>query len=175
MTRDLALLVTGFLLVALESAIGSVSRLGALMPNALLPLVIYLGVTHDISLARGSMLAFALGTLVDAAAGHALGLMTFVHVLTFLAARGAAFQLALRGRTSQVLVTFLAASLGSLIALSLLRMFRPDEHFEQATLRHTLRAVLGPSLATAAIAPLMFRLARRIDSLRRREEGAGLA
>jgi hypothetical protein len=33
-------------------------------------------------------------------------------------------------------------------------------------------AVLAPSLATGAIAPFVFQLARRIDTLRRRDEAA---
>jgi len=170
--RDLLLLGTGFLLVVLEAALGTVTRLGPLMPNALLPVVIYLGMAPDISLARAALLAFLLGMFVDSATGHALGAMTFVHVLTLVVARAGALRLVMRGRASQVFITSLAAATGSLIALTLLRLFRPDDQFESSSVRHTMIAVLVPSLATGAIAPFVFQLVRRIDSLRRRDEGA---
>jgi rod shape-determining protein MreD len=172
--RDLMVLGMGFLLVVLEAALGTVTRLGPLMPNALLPMVIYLGMAPDTSLARGAVLSFALGLMLDSASGHPMGLMTFVHVLTLIGARAGAFRLIMRGRVSQILITAIAAAAGSLIALSLVRILRPGEQLDSVSLRYTLVAVLAPSLATGAIAPFMFKLVRRIDSMRRRDEGASL-
>lgn len=171
MMRDLLVLAVGFALVVLESALGSVTRLGPLMPNALLPMVIYLGMAPDTSLARGAILSFALGLIADAASGHPLGLITLVHVLTLVGARAGAFRLIMRGRTSQVLITAVAGAACALVALTLLRLFRPGEQLEATSLRYTLVAVLAPSLATGAVAPFVFRLMRRIDNFRRREEG----
>lgn len=170
--RDAIVLACGFVLIVLEAALGTVTRLGPLMPNALLPMVIYLGMAPDTSLARGAFLSFALGMLLDAASGHPMGMMTFIHVLTLLVARAGAFRLIMRGRLSQVLITAIAAAAGSLIALSLVRMLRPGEQLEAVSLRYTLVTVLAPSLTTGAIAPVLFRMMRRIDSFRRREEGA---
>jgi rod shape-determining protein MreD len=167
--RDLIVLALGFSLAIGEAALGTVVRLGPLMPNALLPMVIYLGMAPDTSLARGAALSFALGTIIDVASGHPIGLMTFVHVLTLIVARAGAFRLIMRGRVSQVLITSIAAAAGSLIALSLVRMLRPGDQLESVSIRYTLVAVLAPSLATGAVAPFVFRLMRRIDNFRRQE------
>lgn len=171
MMRDALLLATGFLLVVLEAALGSVTRLGPAMPNLLLPMVIYLGMAPDISLARAACLSFALGLFVDSAATGAVGAMTFVHVLTLICARAGAFRLIMRGRMSQMLITALAAAIGSLITLTLFRLFRSNEQFT-ASWHYAVVAVLAPSLATGAAAPFVFQLVRRIDTLRRRDDGA---
>lgn len=172
MTRDLLLLVLGFLLVAVEAAVGTVTGIGELMPNALLPIVIYLGMAPDVSLARGAMLSFALGLMVDSAAGNALGLLTFVHVATLVTARAAGVRLLMRGRVSQVLIAALTALASAITVIALRGIFRPEDQFSTGSLRHAIVAVLAPSLATGAIAPFVFQLARRIDTLRRRDEAA---
>jgi rod shape-determining protein MreD len=173
--RDLSLLAAGFMLLACQAAIGATTRIGPLMPNALLPIVIYLGMAPDVSIARGAMLSFALGLLADSASGNSLGLLTFVHVATLVATRAAGVRLIMRGRVSQVLITAFVAALGALTVIALRSIFRPDEQFEAASTRHWLVSVLAPSLATGAIAPFVFRLVRRIDSLRRRDENASFS
>lgn len=172
MTRDLLLLITGFLLMAIESAVGTITAIGELMPNALLPIVIYLGMAPDVSLARGAALSFALGLMVDSAAGNALGLMTFVHVATLVTARAAGVRLFMRGRVSQVLIATLTALAAAITVIALRSIFRPEEQFASGSMRHLVVSVLAPSLATGAIAPFVFQLARRIDTLRRRDEPA---
>jgi rod shape-determining protein MreD len=174
MMRDVLLIATGFLLVAVEAALGSVTRLGELMPNAVLPIVIYLGMAPDMSLARAALLSFVLGMLVDSAAGNALGLLTFVHVATLVTARAAGVRLLMRGRVSQVLIASLFALLGGIIVIALRAVFRPAQPYSVVSLRHLVVAVLAPSLATGAIAPFIFQLARRIDTLRRRDEAASV-
>jgi rod shape-determining protein MreD len=173
--RELALLAISFALVALESAVGTVTRIGPLMPNAVLPIVIYLGMAPDISLARGAVLSFLLGLLVDSASGNAMGLMTFVCVATLVATRAGSLRLIMRGRVSQVLITALLAALGALTVVALRRLFRPDESFQVASTRHLLVAILAPSLATGALAPFIFQLVRRVDTLRRRDESASFS
>jgi rod shape-determining protein MreD len=172
--RDLVLLATGFALVVLQSALGTVLGLGLLMPNPALPMVIYLGMAPDVALARGAVLSFLLGWLVDSACGNAMGLYTFVHVATFLVARGAGFRLIMRGRISQVLITALASVVGAVTLIALRSIFRPEVRFETISPQHMVAAVLAPGLSTGAIAPFVFQLARRIDTFRRREEGAAI-
>lgn len=172
MIRDLLLLALGFSLVIVEAAIGSVTRTGELMPNALLPIVIYLGMAPDVSLARGALLSFVLGLFADSAAGNAMGLMTFVHVAVLIGARAIGFRLFMRGRVSQVLITASVALAGALMVLSLRRIFRSSEQLEMASIRHLVVAVLAPSLTTGAIAPFLFQLVRRIDTRSRRDESA---
>lgn len=175
MIRDVLLLMVGFLLLVLQAALGTVLGLGLLMPNPVLPIVIYLGMAPDISLGRGAVLSFLFGWLVDSACGNAMGLYTFVHEATFLVARGAGFRLIMRGRVSQVLITALAAVVGSGTLIALRSIFRPEVQFDAISLRHLFASVLAPGLMTGAIAPFVFRLARRIDTLRRREEGTAVS
>jgi len=174
MIRDLLLLACGFGLVTLEAALGTVLHVGPLMPHLLLPMVIYLGMAPDISLAHGAALAFVLGAFADAASGHAIGLLTFVHVAVLISARAMGFRLFMRGRPSQVLITTLAALAGALVLIVLRQLFRRDDPLASASLRHLFVAVAAPSLATGAVAPFIFQLVRRIDTLRRRDETAGL-
>jgi rod shape-determining protein MreD len=174
MTRDLLLLLTGFCLVVLQSALGTVLELGLLMPNPLLPLVIYLGMAPDVALWRGAVISFLLGWLFDSVCGNAMGLYTFIHVATFLVARGAGFRLIMRGRASQVLITSLVAIVGAGTLIALRSIFRPAAQFEAMSIRNLVASLLAPGLSTGAIAPFVFLVARRIDTLRRREEGAAV-
>lgn len=172
MMRDVVLLGFAFFLITLEAAVGTVLDLGVLMPNMLLPVVIYLGMAPDISLMRSAILSFLIGLMVDSACGNAMGLMTFMHVATCLVARGASFRLLMRGRISQVLITALTAfiSAGTLVALR--AIFRPPFSFNAVSSHQLVVSLLAPALATGAVAPFIFLLVRRIDSLRRREETA---
>ncbi len=172
MIRDVVLLCFAFFLITLQAAVGTVLDLGVLMPNILLPVVIYLGMAPDISLARSALLSFAIGLLMDSACGNAMGLMTFVHVATCLVARGASFRLLMRGRISQVLITALTALIGAGALVALRAIFRPPFSFNAISSHHLVVSLLAPALATGAIAPFVFQLVRRIDSLRRREETA---
>ncbi|MDB4974288.1 MAG: hypothetical protein JWN48_2629 [Myxococcaceae bacterium] len=175
MIRELSLLGIGFLLVALESAIGTVTRIGALMPNAVLPIVIYVGMAPDISLSRAAMLSFLLGLLVDSASGNAMGLMTFLHVAALMATRVGSLRLFMRSRVSQVLITAGLAALGAVLIVTLRGIFRPDESFYVSSTRHLLVSVIAPSLATGAVAPFVFQLVRRVDTRSRRDESASFS
>lgn len=175
MIRDVALLGLAFLLLALESALGSVTRIGPLMPNLVLPIVIYLGVTQEIPLWRVAVLSALLGMLVDTASGNSLGLMTFVHVATLVATRAGSLRLLMRGRFSQVAISALVAALGSLLVIALRSLFRMNPQVPSTSTRHWLVATLVPSLTTGLVAPLVIQLARRVDTRSRREEATTLA
>jgi rod shape-determining protein MreD len=172
MTRELLLLLLGFSLIVVQGALGAVVDLGVLMPNPILPLVIYLAMTGDVSLARGATLSFLLGFLFDSATGNAMGLFTFVHEASFLVARGAGVRLFVRGRLSQMLITALAAGLGSVTVIALLRIFRPASQAAMSSPAHAALSVIASAVATGLVSPLIIQLARRVDSLRRRDEGA---
>jgi rod shape-determining protein MreD len=172
MIRDLMLLLLGFFLILVQGALGAVIDLGVLMPNPVLPVVIYLAMAPDISLARGAVLSFVLGFLFDSATGNAMGLFTFVHEASYLVARGAGFRLLMRGRVSQMLITGAAAVVGSVTLIALRSIFRPAVQIEIANPRHTALAVVASALATGALAPLIYQVVRRVDQLRRRDEGA---
>ena len=172
MIRDFVLLLLGFLLIMVQGALGAVIDLGVLMPNPVLPVVIYLAMAPDISLARGAVLSFALGFLVDSATGNAMGLFTFVHQVSYLVARGTGFRLLMRGRASQMLITGAMAAAGSITLIALRSIFRPAVQVSFVNLRHTALAVLASALTTGLLAPLIYQLVRRVDQLRRRDEGA---
>jgi rod shape-determining protein MreD len=172
MTRELMLLLLGFSLIVVQGALGAVVDLGVLMPNPILPLVIYLAMTPDVTLARGAALSFLLGFLFDSATGNAMGLFTFVHEASFLVARGAGVRLIVRGRASQMLFTAAASMLGSVTLIALLRIFRPANQHTMSSPTHAALSVLASGLATGLVSPLIYQLARRVDGLRRRDEGA---
>lgn len=170
MSRDLSLVALGFVLILLLAALGAVVDVGVMMPNPVLPIVLYLAMATDTSLARGAAVSFVLGFLLDGATGNAMGLFTFVMVASFLAARGAGFRLLVRGRVSQVLATAATCAIGTGVLLALRSIFRASAPFEATSVRHMAAAVLSPALCTGAIAPFLYQLVQRIDSARRQGE-----
>jgi rod shape-determining protein MreD len=174
MMRDALMLLVGFSLIVVQSALGAVVDLGVLMPNLVLPIVLYLALAPDVSLARGAVLSFALGVLFDSATGNSMGLFTFVHEATFLLARGASLRLIIRGRLSQMLTTAASAALGSITLIALRSIFRKSSQIDIFSPGYVALAVLGSALSTGLSAPLIYQLARRVDQLRRRDD-AGAA
>ena len=174
MIPTLAMLGLGFLLVAIQSALGAMLDLGSLMPNPVLPIVLYLGMTPDISLARGSVISFSLGLMLDSAAGQSMGLYTFVHQASFLVTRGASVRLFMRGQLSQVLLATAASILGSATIVALRGIFRPAGHFEAVSAWHLTSAVVLSGLSTGLLAPFILQIVRRLDQLRRREESTAV-
>jgi rod shape-determining protein MreD len=152
-----------------------VSQVGPLMPNAVLPIVLYLGMTQELPLWRVALLSALLGMLVDTVTGNPLGMMTFVHVATLIATRAGSLRLLMRGRVSQVAITALVAALGALLVIALRSLFRPNPQVPAASAKHWLIAVLVPSISTGVLAPLVFQLARRVDARSRRDEPATLS
>ena len=140
------------------------------MPNPVLPIVIYLAMAPDVSLARGAALSFALGMLFDSATGNSMGLFTFVHEASFLLARGAGFRLIMRGRLSQILITAATAGVGSITLIALRSIFRKSSQIDISSPRYMALAVIGSALSTGLLAPLIYQLARRLDLLRRRDD-----
>jgi len=174
MIRDALLLVVGFLLIMVQAALGAVVDLGVLMPNPVLPIVIYLAMAQDVSLARGAVLSFLLGFLLDSATGNSMGLFTFVHEASFLLARGAGVRLIMRGRLSQMSITAAIAAIGSITLIALRSIFRPAGQVQVSSPNHTALAVIVSALSTGAVSLLIYQLVRRIDNLRRRDDTAAV-
>ena len=170
--RNVALVVLGFVLLVVQAALGHVLPLGDFTPILVLPLLIYLGV-HDIPLARGAAIAFVLGYFLDSFSGSPMGLQTFVAVTLFLFSRAAGVRLFLQGRLFQMGLTFMAGLLSGGIILALRAIFERRYILDDATLGATALALVGPALATAVAAPLVFSVVRRVDAAatRRRDEG----
>ena len=171
--RYLALVALGFALLVAQAALGVLMPLHEWAPNLMLPIVIYLGVTHDVQVARGAAASFVLGYLLDTFCGSPMGLQTFVMVASFLIARGAGLNFT-RGPLLQILTTFVFGLMAGGSILALRAIFEPPPPFPLDNVTDSLAALTAGAAVAAALAPPLFRIVRRVDGLvmRRREETA---
>src|SRR5512140_1039349 len=87
--RNLLFLSLGVFLILLQSNLYRLlqfTTINGLTPSLVLPLVLFLGV-HEHSMARGAILTFVLGYLLDLLAGAPIGLFTFIYVSIWWLAR----------------------------------------------------------------------------------------
>lgn len=173
MLLGIALVVFGFLLLVVQSALATATPVLAYAPNLLLPITIYLGVSADVSLVRGSLICFVLGYAYDAFCGSPMGLQTFVTVASFMAARGAGLRLFPQGPVFQILLTAVMAILSGGTILALRAIFERPGPFATRDAAQNLAVMLRYALSTALLSPLVFWGARRIEGyLGRGERGA---
>lgn len=172
--RNAAFVLLGFLVLVLQSAISTRISLDVWSPNLLLPIVLYLGVSHDVHIVRGASLSFVLGYLLDSFSGSPMGLSTFVMVATFLVARGAGLNLLMRGQLFQIVLTFAFGVLAGGAVLALRAIFEPPAPFPITGVIGTVLTVGAGAAITGVLAPVMFFGIRKMDALvtRRREEAA---
>jgi rod shape-determining protein MreD len=163
--QNAVLLLLGFVLLILQASASALANMHPFSPNLLLPVVIYLGVSHDVGLVRGGMLAFVLGYLLDSFTGSPMGLHTFVLVATYMLARGAGLSLFLRGPLFQIGLTFAVSVIAGGTILALRAIFERPAAFEAGTVWDTVYTLVAPALTTAALAPLVFLVVRRVDQL----------
>lgn len=158
--RNTAFLGLGILLLVIQSnlfrLIGPLQIAGA-TPSLLLPLVIFMGV-HEYSIARGAALSFLLGYLLDTFAASPVGLFTFISVATFVISRAAGVRLAAQTLLTKIALAFVFALLEGLLIVVLTAIFGAD-----AARPRALALLVPPhAVATAIVAPLVFRLAERV-------------
>jgi len=155
---ELALPATVLLGHALLVRIGH-THVGRPIPALVLPLILFMGV-HEYSLARGAAVAFVLGYATDVLGIAPVGLYTFTYVATFVLSRAAGVRLAAQTTWMQVVLVGAFTILQSTMVLVLLAIFGRDAWVPRSlyplTLPHTI--------ATAAVAPLIFRVAQAIHS-----------
>lgn len=171
--RSVLLVTFGFVLLVVQATFATLVPAHGVAPNLLLPIAIYLGVSHDVWIVRGAALSFCLGVMLDAFSGNPwMSLQTFAVVATFLVSRFAGMRLFLRGPVFQVLLTFFVTLLTGGTILALRTIFEKPAPFAAGTAWGTAAALVGPALTTALVAPLVFVVVRRLDSVgaRRREE-----
>lgn len=160
------------LLVYLGAVSFGRGHLGRPIPALVLPLILFMGV-HEYSLARGAAVAFVLGYATDVVGIAPVGLYTFTYVATFVLARAAGVRLAAQTTGMQVLLVGAFSLLQSTMLLVLLAIFGRDAWVP----RVLYPLALPHAIATAAIAPLVFRAAQALDSAtggtQRVEGGAG--
>jgi rod shape-determining protein MreD len=131
------------------------TRIGRPIPALVLPIILFMGV-HEYSLARGATVAFVLGYATDVIGIAPVGLYTFTYVATFVLARAAGVRLAAQTTWMQVVLVGAFAVLQSTMVLVLLAIFGRDAWVPRSLYPLTL----PHALATAAVAPIVFRFAQ---------------
>jgi rod shape-determining protein MreD len=169
----IALIGLGFVLLVFQTAVATLVDYHTFIPHLLLPITIFLGVTQDIPISRGAVVAFVLGYLLDAFCGSPMGLQTFVLVATFMVARSAGIRLFLQRVLFQVILTFIISLIAGGTLLALHAIFRTVAPFPTADYRYSARVLLQSSLVTALITPFVFKALQKLRSwlTRRTDEG----
>lgn len=126
-------------------------------PSLVLPLVVFLGV-HELSMARGALLAFGIGYLEDTLSGAPIGLFTFVSVAIWWLARVAGVRLTAQTALPRMSLAFGFCVIEGAMVLILLAIFGDDTRrpIEVGSV------VIPRALATALFSPPIFRLAQRL-------------
>jgi rod shape-determining protein MreD len=168
-----ALVLLGFVLLVVQSTVATIVPTHLIAPNLLLPIAIYLGVSHDVWIVRGALLSFLFGALLDAFSGNPVfSLQTFAMVATFVLSRFAGLRLFLRGPVFQVILTFVVTLLAGGTIVALRAIFERQPPFAAATASYTAMSLIAPAITTAIVSPLVFMAVRRVDATpsRRREQ-----
>ena len=163
--HSLGLVALGFLLLVAQSTFSMWLPLGQYTPNCLLPIVVALGMSNTVSLAKGGAISFALGYLLDSACGLPLGLQTLTMVSSFVIARNAGARLFPKGALSQVLLTALTALISGAILLSLRAIFEAPAAFEVDNGIDRALGLLGYALLSGACSPVVTRCQRAVERL----------
>jgi len=153
---DLSLPMSVLLSYSLLGSFGHASA-GRPIPPLVLPLLFFMGL-HEYSLARGALVAFLLGYATDVLGIAPVGLHSFTFVATFALARAAGVRLAAQTIWMQVLLAGAFAALQSTMVLVFIAIFGRDAWVPRAL----YPLALPHAIATAAVAPIVFRLAQYI-------------
>ena len=175
--RTLWVLLLGVSVLVAKSSWFADLVIAPLDPSPLVPMVVFLAIAPNISIARGMTTAFLLGYLGDVFQGTSLGLEAFMMSLTFILTRtiGARFIL-LRNIVYQSVAAGVAGALVCGGAMATRAVFEPPVPLPLDDQAHIALTILGAGLATGLVAPLFFELMRRIEALySRRDEGGVLA
>jgi len=159
--RNVTFLTVGLFLILVQSnlhhAMAFLPLIGV-TPSLVMPLVVFLGV-HEHSMTRGAILAFILGYLLDVLSGAPVGFFTFVHVSCWWMARVAGVRLTAQTWLTRVSLGFVFSVVESAITLILLAVFGSDTRRPVE-----LAAVVVPhAFSTALMAPIVFRIAQRLQ------------
>jgi rod shape-determining protein MreD len=160
--RNAAFLAVGLALLLLQSNLFRVLgwiHIPGLVPSLVLPLILFMGV-HEYSPARGAGVSFVLGYATDLVGIAPIGLYTFIYVALFLLARVAGVRLAAQTTMMQVVLGVAFTLVESVMVLVLLAIFRSDAYVPRTLYPLALPHVL----ATAAMAPFVFRIAGKLHA-----------
>jgi rod shape-determining protein MreD len=138
---------------------------GVFSVSLLAACVVHLGLSEGN--VDGSVAAAGTGYVLDVVTGAPKGLHTFLCVLLFVLVRGVGAAVDVRGRAPFALLSGLGAAVLSVGALLLTRFTSSPEAAPGVNLAGR---ILVEALATAAVAPVVLALLRRVDLLFDREE-----
>ena len=155
---DLLLPATVLLAYVLLASVGH-ARAARPIPALVLPLILFMGV-HEYSLVRGALISFVIGYVTDVFGIAPVGLYTFTYVGTFVLARAAGVRLAAQTMWMQVLLAGAFALLQGIMVLVLLAIFGRDPWVPKSL----YPLMLPHAIATAAVAPLVFRIAEALHT-----------
>jgi rod shape-determining protein MreD len=173
MFRNSAFLILGLGLIILQSnlfrLVGGladlVSRLSpslaiaGITPSLILPLIVFMGV-HEYSMARGALLAFAIGYFYDVFTAAPVGLYTFTSVAMFVVSRMAGVRLAAQTLPTRIALAFVFSLVEGFMVVVLTAIFGGDP----ARPRALAALVMPHAISTALVAPFVLNLAARIHA-----------
>jgi rod shape-determining protein MreD len=163
---SVALILFGFGLLVAQSALATLIPMHGFVPNLMLPIAVYLGVSAEVHLVRGALVSFLLGYLLDSFCGNPMGLQTFVLTASFVAARGAGLRLFPQGLVFQMFFSFLIAFAFGATVLALRAIFeQPSGTMLGESVRESGVTLLRSAAATALFSPLVFAGTRRLESV----------
>jgi rod shape-determining protein MreD len=160
--RNTAFFGAGIVLLLLQSNIFRILRfipVPGLIPSLVLPLILFMGV-HEYSLVRGAGVAFILGYATDLIGIAPVGLYTFTYVAIFVLARAAGVRLAAQTTMMQLVLALAFTLIHTVMVLVLIAIFGRDAYVPRALYAMALPHVL----ATTVLAPVIFRIAQRLDN-----------
>jgi rod shape-determining protein MreD len=146
-------------LVELGSRISPSLSIAGVTPSLVLPLIVFMGV-HEYSMARGALLAFAVGYFYDVFTAAPVGLYTFTSVAIFVVSRVAGVRLAAQTLPTRIALAFVFSLVEGFMVVVLTAIFGGDP----ARPRALATLVLPHAVSTALFAPFVFNLAARIHA-----------
>ncbi len=166
--RGAAILLTGFLLLALLSPLLHDAGIANYVPDVSLVICLYIGLTTSLEKAIG--MALVLGLLKDGfTTGQAVGLSMEVSVLAVLLAARLSRRLVLRGPVGAMVLAFGASILASLLEI-VLSLFFVRLFTEGASGPGLIASAMVPqALVTAPFGAMLFWLLDRLDALTTRK------
>ena len=149
-----------FAILLAQSVFARVLAPYPLIPCFGLPFVFALATELGARILRGAVTAFAIGYCYDFFTGNPLGLHVFVFLIGFLSARLVGYLLSFRGVPFEMILSFLLTfALGGLTET--IRSFVPGGTTWGGLALAT--SLLGSSVATALVSPVVFAVARQLD------------
>jgi rod shape-determining protein MreD len=170
MKRVILPLLSGILLLILQTTWLPFFPIHRIRPDILLIFTLYLGLSFPTVL--GGILAFFMGYLMDLFSGNALGFYALSRPLVFFAAQFFRERFYLEGLYSKFLFAFIYAMLEGLLIFTLMSALHPAPIEGLYPLLFT--SLLPQSLSTALVTPLLFFLFQKGSSFLFREPEKGI-